>query len=61
MSEDGVSWVEKVHDAFTNSTAEQERTFAETLAGFVRLESLSEVNGNGFTSVAELTVLKNAE
>jgi hypothetical protein len=41
-----------------NSTAEQEETFTAKSGRYVRLRALSEVNGNAWTSVAELNVLE---
>ena len=39
-----------------NSTALQTARFPATFGRYVRLKALSEVNGNQFTSVAELNV-----
>ena len=58
VSGDGVNWGTAVAAGrFPNTTAEQSVSFSQVQGGYVRLEALSEVNGNPWTSVAELNVL----
>jgi hypothetical protein len=58
VSGDGVNWGTAVAAGrFPNTTAEQTVSFSQVQGGFVRLEALSEVNGNPWTCVAELNVL----
>ena len=42
---------------FANSSTEKQITFAAVTGRYVRLRALSEVNGNPWTSMAELNVL----
>ncbi|MDG4832736.1 PQQ-dependent sugar dehydrogenase [Solwaraspora sp. WMMD1047] len=57
LSSDGTTWGSPVAGGtFPNSTAEQTVTIAPTTARYVRLTALGEVNGNPWTSVAELNV-----
>ncbi|BBO82767.1 hypothetical protein DSCO28_33330 [Desulfosarcina ovata subsp. sediminis] len=56
---DGVVWEEQSQGYFTNTTDEQERLFSPVSANYIKLEALSEVNGEAFTSVAELVILGN--
>lgn len=59
VSDDGANWVEILYDSFQNTTEEQEWTFTPVPARFMRLESLNEVNGNIWTSMAEMILLAN--
>ena len=61
VSGDGTNWGSPVASgAFANTTAEKEILFSAKGGRYVRLRALSEVNGNPWTSVAELKVLGNA-
>ena len=58
VSSDGVNWgAPVVSGVFANTAAEKELTFTAKTGRYVRLEALSEVNGNPWTSMAELNVL----
>ena len=58
VSGDGINWGSPVASgAFANTTAEKEALFNAKSGRYVRLRALSEVNGNPWTSVAELNVL----
>lgn len=57
VSADGTTWGSAVAGGtFPVSTAEQAVTFAAKSGRYVRLRALSEVNGNPWTSVAELNI-----
>jgi hypothetical protein len=58
VSEDGVDWglAAVATGTFDNTTAEQDVFITEVSARYIRLVALSEVNGNAWTSVAELNV-----
>ena len=61
VSSDGVSWGSPVATGtFAADTTEKEVLFSTTTAQFIRLRALSEVNGNPWTSAAEINVLGNA-
>jgi lysophospholipase L1-like esterase len=58
VSTDGVNWGSPVATGtFANSITGKQVSFATTTAQYVRLRALSEVNGNPWTSMAELYVL----
>ncbi len=58
VSSDGTSWGSAVATGtFDNSTAEQEVTFDVVTGRYVSLIALTEVDGNPWTTVAELNVL----
>jgi glucose/arabinose dehydrogenase len=59
VSADGAEWGDPVATgSFVDSHAEQEALFATTTTGrYIRFHALGEVNGNPWTSVAELNVL----
>jgi lysophospholipase L1-like esterase len=58
VSVDGEQWGSPVvQGRFPNTKTEQKVSFTPTAGRFIRLVALSEVNGNSFTSVAELNVL----
>ncbi len=58
VSADGVSWGTAVAaGVFPNAAAQQTVNFSSKSGRYVRLRALSEVNGNPWTSVAELDVL----
>jgi hypothetical protein len=58
VSEDGEDWGEAVvTGAFSHDAAEKEVVFPKHLGSFVRLVAHSEMNGNPWTSIAEITVL----
>ncbi|MBG6136604.1 discoidin domain-containing protein [Longispora fulva] len=57
VSTDGTTWGTAVATGtFANNTTEQTVTFAAKTGRYVRLRALSEVNGNPWTSVAELNI-----
>ena len=59
LSGDGQSWNRVATGFFTNASAEKEVLLAEAFpARYVALRALTEVNGNPWTSMAELTVLQ---
>lgn len=61
VSSDGVSWGTAVATGtFPDSGSEQQVTFTAKTGRYVRLRAMSEVNGNPWTSVAELNVLGTA-
>ena len=61
VSGDGTNWGSSVASgAFANTMALKEVLFTAKSGRYVRLRALSEVNGNPWTSVAELNVLGNA-
>jgi lysophospholipase L1-like esterase len=58
ISTDGSDWGASVATGtFANDAAEKEVTFSPVTGQFIRLRALSEVNGNPWTSVAELNLL----
>ncbi len=58
VSGDGINWGSPVASgAFPNTLAEKEVLFSAKAGRYVRLRALSEVNGNPWTSVADLKVL----
>ncbi|MBI4687071.1 MAG: discoidin domain-containing protein [Nitrospirae bacterium] len=60
VSMDGVSWGAAVAaGTFVNSTAEKEVNFTQKTGKFIRLRAITEVNGNPWASMAELTALGN--
>ncbi|MBI4687069.1 MAG: discoidin domain-containing protein [Nitrospirae bacterium] len=60
VSMDGVSWGAAVAaGTFANSAAEKEVSFTQKRGKFIRLRAITEVNGNPWTSMAELTALGN--
>ncbi len=63
VSRDGQSWGPPVATGRFPNVDEMQRVFfsAPATARFLRLRALSEVNGNRWTSVAELSVLKIAD
>jgi hypothetical protein len=61
VSSDGSNWGSPVATGtFANSTDEKEVTFSAVTASYVRLRALREVNGNVWSSMAELNLLKPA-
>jgi lysophospholipase L1-like esterase len=59
VSMDGVNWGSAVASGtFTDTDQEQEVVFASTPGRYVRLQATTEVNGQPYTSVAELDVLE---
>ena len=57
VSQDGIYWGNPVaQGTFAGDTSEKEVLFQANNAQFVRLVALSEINGNPWTSVAELNV-----
>jgi lysophospholipase L1-like esterase len=61
VSQDGVTWGSPVATGtFANTSLEKEILFAPKSGQYVRLRALSEVNGNPWTSMAELNVLQAA-
>ncbi|GIG62506.1 hypothetical protein Lfu02_68780 [Longispora fulva] len=57
VSTDGTTWGTAVKTGtFANNTTEQAATFTAKTGRYVRLRALSEVNGNPWTSIAELNV-----
>ncbi|BBO82779.1 hypothetical protein DSCO28_33450 [Desulfosarcina ovata subsp. sediminis] len=60
ISEDGNTWNDPVAEGtFTASHSEQEVSFTPTTGQYVRLVALSEVNGNIWTSVAEINLVSS--
>ena len=60
VSNDGINWGNAVaQGTFTKDTTEKEALFPATNGKFIRLVALSEINGNAWTSVAELNVMYN--
>jgi chitodextrinase len=58
VSADGVSWGSAVATGtFANTTTEKEVRFTAKTGRYVRLRALTEVNGNPWTSMAEINVL----
>jgi peptidoglycan/xylan/chitin deacetylase (PgdA/CDA1 family) len=58
VSTDGTNWGSAVATGtFANNTSQKEVQFSIVNARYIRLRALSEVNGNPWTSVAELKVL----
>jgi hexosaminidase len=57
VSTDSVRWRTVATGQFVNDQTEKELDFAPTRAKYLRFTALSEVNGNQYTSVAELTLL----
>jgi lysophospholipase L1-like esterase len=57
VSTDGVNWGSPVATGtFANTVTGKQVSFASTAGQYVRLRALSEVNGNPWTSMAELSV-----
>ena len=60
VSVDGFTWGSPVASGtFANTKAEKEVLFAAKTGRYVRLRALSEVNGNPWTSAAEINVLES--
>jgi hypothetical protein len=60
-SMDGVNWgTAAATGTFANSASEKEVTFTARTARYARLRALTEVNGNVWTSMAELNILGKA-
>ena len=58
VSADGVSWGSSVAvGGFVNDAGEKQVSFAPLAGRYVRLRAISEVNGNPWTSMAEINVL----
>lgn len=57
ISQDGTNWTNVANGFFENSATEQEVTFASNTGRFFRFQALSEVNGNPWTSLAEINVI----
>ncbi|MDA8105735.1 MAG: putative Ig domain-containing protein [Nitrospiraceae bacterium] len=58
VSSDGVNWGSAVAaGTFANTATEKEVRFTATAGRYVRLKALTEVNGNPWTSMAEINVL----
>jgi hypothetical protein len=58
VSTDGVNWGSPVAGGtFTNDATNKQVSFAPTTGQYVRLRALSEVNGNPWTTMAELQLL----
>ena len=58
VSEDGVNWWSPVATGtFANTAAEKQVSCTTSTGQFVRLVALSEVNGNPYTSMAEINVV----
>ena len=58
VSSDGSNWGDPVATgAFVNDTTEKEVLFPSVTGRYIRLRALTEVNGNPWTSVAEINVL----
>ncbi|MCX4538372.1 discoidin domain-containing protein [Streptomyces sp. NBC_01669] len=61
-SKDGTNWGNPVATGtWTNTSAEQEACFTPVSAHYVRLRALSEVNGNPWTTAAEINVVGLAD
>lgn len=60
VSKDGTTWQTVASGQFANDQTEKEADFAATSARYLRFTALTEVNGNQYTSVAELTPLQAA-
>lgn len=58
VSTDDANWQTVASGTFPNDQTEKEVDFGPITARYVRLRALSEVNGNQFTSAAELTPLQ---
>ena len=58
VSTDGARWHTVASGQFVNDQTEKEVDFTTTRARYLRLTALSEVNGNQYTSLAELTPLQ---
>ena len=60
MSVDGVNWGNPVATgSFANDATEKQVSFAPTTGRFIHLRALTEVNGNPWTSMAEINVTGN--
>jgi hypothetical protein len=61
VSKDGITWGETVATGtFAGDTTEKEVTFTGKIGRYVRFVALSEVNGNLWTSAAEMNILGSA-
>ncbi|MFK8007335.1 MAG: LamG-like jellyroll fold domain-containing protein [Saprospiraceae bacterium] len=59
ISSDGINWGSaNVSGAFPNSTDQQEVIFSTEIGRYIRIVANSELNGNPWTSIAELNVLE---
>ena len=60
VSSDGVNWGTAVATGtFANNTQQKQVLFTTKTGQYVRLRALSEINGQPYTSMAELNVLGN--
>jgi hypothetical protein len=58
ISTDGSNWGSLVTSGkFSNTSAEQEKTFSAETGRYIKLKALSEVNGKPWTSAAEINVI----
>ncbi|MBI4687472.1 MAG: discoidin domain-containing protein [Nitrospirae bacterium] len=58
ISKDGNNWGSLISTGtFANTSAEKEVRFTKTTGKYIRLRALTEVNGNPWTSIAELSVI----
>ena len=58
LSQDGENWGEPVIiGTYMDDKKEKETTFADTAARYVRFTALTEIDGNPWTSVAEINIL----
>jgi hexosaminidase len=58
VSNDGTTWRSVASGQFVNDQTEKEIDFTEIPARYLRFSALSEVNGNQYANVAELTALQ---
>lgn len=61
VSNDGATWRSVASGEFVDDRTEKEVDFAATMARYLRLTALSEVNGASYTSAAELTPLQTPD
>uniref|UniRef100_A0A6M3JMI1 F5/8 type C domain-containing protein n=1 Tax=viral metagenome TaxID=1070528 RepID=A0A6M3JMI1_9ZZZZ len=59
VSLDGSTWTEPVKGSLQKTKSEHLATFATMTGRYIKLVSLSEVNGGGWTSMAEINILGN--
>jgi len=57
VSADGTNWTPVAEGVFANDVNEKEVSFSTTNGRYIKLTALAEMNGNPWTSVAEINVL----
>ncbi len=60
LSSDGMNWTRVANGAWAADQIEKTASFSPVTAGYLRLRALSEVNGNAWTSAAEINLVADS-